>query len=114
MSQQFLIYGVTLEGKRFRPSDWAERFCGVLSPYQKNSSSRNLSLKTNYSVFARPISYRGEKVVLVDKDIETIEPLAWAFIISFAGDNSLKMKEVDGSMRDEIDPDIREDASVFS
>mgnify|MGYP000098583041 CR=1 FL=1 len=33
MGQRFLIYGLTTEGKKFRPSDWAERFCGVLSPY---------------------------------------------------------------------------------
>jgi hypothetical protein len=29
----FLIRGVTLGGKPFRPSDWAERWCGVMSAF---------------------------------------------------------------------------------
>ena len=29
----FIIVGLTTEGKKFRPSDWAERLCGVLSAF---------------------------------------------------------------------------------
>ncbi|MCC5397349.1 DUF3579 domain-containing protein, partial [Staphylococcus aureus] len=27
--RQFFIQGVTRDGKTFRPSDWADRLCGV-------------------------------------------------------------------------------------
>ena len=30
---EFVIQGVTLDGKPFRPSDWAERLCGVMSAF---------------------------------------------------------------------------------
>ena len=30
---EFLIEGVTTEGKTFRPSDWAERLCGVMAAF---------------------------------------------------------------------------------
>jgi len=30
---EFVIQGVTLEGKPFRPSDRAERLCGVMSAF---------------------------------------------------------------------------------
>ncbi|MBL8428197.1 MAG: DUF3579 domain-containing protein, partial [Dechloromonas sp.] len=28
-STTFIIVGLTKEGRKFRPSDWAERLCGV-------------------------------------------------------------------------------------
>lgn len=30
---EFVILGITLDGKPFRPSDWAERLCGVMSAF---------------------------------------------------------------------------------
>jgi len=30
---EFLIRGVTLDGRPFRPSDWAERLCGVMAAF---------------------------------------------------------------------------------
>ena len=32
--QYLIIHGKTLEGQRFRPSDWAERLAGVLSQFR--------------------------------------------------------------------------------
>ncbi len=33
-SKELFIQGVTLEGKTFRPSDWAERLAGVMSRFR--------------------------------------------------------------------------------
>ena len=30
---EFVIQGLTNDGKPFRPSDWAERLCGVMSAF---------------------------------------------------------------------------------
>jgi len=30
---QFVIQGTTLDGKLFRPGDWSERLCGVMSAF---------------------------------------------------------------------------------
>ena len=92
---QFYIFGKTVGGKKFRPSDWAERFCGVLSSYRpENNSTRNLNSKSlSYSPYAHPQNFKGEKVVFISKEIEKIEPLAWKFIISFINDNKLTFAE---------------------
>jgi hypothetical protein len=33
-SKELFIQGVTLDGKTFRPSDWAERLAGVMSQFR--------------------------------------------------------------------------------
>ncbi|WP_420106437.1 DUF3579 domain-containing protein, partial [Herbaspirillum huttiense] len=30
-AKEFIILGKTSDGRQFRPSDWAERLCGVMS-----------------------------------------------------------------------------------
>jgi len=30
---EFVILGITLDGKPIRPSDWAERLCGAMSAF---------------------------------------------------------------------------------
>lgn len=92
---QFYIFGKTTSGKKFRPSDWADRFCGVLSSYRpKSENLKNInSLCLSYSPFAQPQNYNGEKVVFINREIEKVEPLAWKFIISFINDNKLIFEE---------------------
>ena len=34
---EIVIYGTTSNGKTFRPSDWAERLCGILSSFDKGN-----------------------------------------------------------------------------
>ena len=93
---QFYIFGKTTNGKKFRPSDWAERFCGVLSSYKpKGEGLKNInSLCLSYSPFAQPQNFKGEKVVYVSREIENVEPLAWKFIISFVNDNKLIFEDI--------------------
>ena len=33
-AKEFVILGVTREGKTFRPTDWAERLAGVMSQFR--------------------------------------------------------------------------------
>jgi len=33
-AKEIFIQGLTLEGKTFRPSDWADRLCGVMSQFR--------------------------------------------------------------------------------
>ena len=34
---EVVIHGTTSKGKIFRPSDWAERLCGILSSFDKDN-----------------------------------------------------------------------------
>jgi hypothetical protein len=89
----FYIKGRTHEGEIFRPSDWVERLCGVMSqfsPCNKNSSSNSSSSrKLTYSPYVQPAEIDGVKSVLIDTAIANIEPKALAFLYDFAKSNNL-------------------------
>jgi hypothetical protein len=86
----FVIYGETLEGQRFRPSDWAERLAGVLAPYRPVGA---LGGHLTYSPYVVPRTINDTKVVVIDHRLRDIEPLAWKFVQDFARENHLKTAE---------------------
>ena len=83
---EFLIQGVTLDGKQFRPSDWAERLCGVMAAFGGDH-------RMQYSPFVHPVTANGVRCVVVDVRLEEIEPMAYRFLLSFAKDNELKTRD---------------------
>ena len=83
---EFVIQGVTLDGKPFRPSDWAERLCGVMSAFGADN-------RMQYSPFVHPVTAAGVRCVVVDIRLEEIEPMAYRFLLSFAKDNDLKTRD---------------------
>ena len=80
----FVIIGVTSDGRKFRPSDWAERLCGVLSAFGAEK-------KMAYSPYVTPGRSEGDKAVFVDRKLYTLEPMAYRFVVNFAQDNDLKL-----------------------
>jgi hypothetical protein len=83
-AENFIILGVTLEGQQFRPSDWAERLCGVMSAF---GAGRRMA----YSPHVQPGTHDGCKCVFVDAGIYETEPMAYTFLVNFAKDNQLKV-----------------------
>lgn len=85
--KSFIITGVTQDGSKFRPSDWAERLCGVLSAF---GSDPRPGYRMAYSPYVRPgCSLQGDKTVVVDARLHEVEPLAYNFCANFAKDNDL-------------------------
>jgi hypothetical protein len=85
--KQLIIYGVTQEGAPFRPSDWAERLAGVMSPFRPVGSAPN---RLTYSPYVLPRLIDGVRSIVVDERLRELEPLAWKFVVEFARDNNLK------------------------
>ena len=83
---EFVIQGVTLDGKPFRPSDWAERLCGVMSAFGADN-------RMQYSPFVHPVTAAEVRCVVVDVRLEEIEPMAYRFLLGFAKDNELKTRD---------------------
>ena len=83
---EFVILGVTKDGKPFRPSDWAERLCGVMAAFGGDH-------RMQYSPFVHPITVNGVRCVVVDRRLEQIEPMAYRFLVNFAKDNELRVRE---------------------
>lgn len=89
---EFFIQGITPDGKVFRPSDWAERLAGVMSPFRPDGTGGSQS-HIGYSPWCVPTVVNGVKCVVVNRAIQTAEPLAWEFVMNFARDNNLVVTE---------------------
>ena len=67
-SPEIVIQGVTESGQRFRPSDWAERLCRMMSVF---GADRHL----NYLPYLKPVIAAGMRCVVtlssytVDEDM---------------------------------------------
>jgi hypothetical protein len=86
--RELIIKGLTSDGGTFRPSDWAERLCGVLAIYRPGYvASRGRVF--GYSPYAQPTMVSGVRCVIVDSRLRDLEPRAWDFVMSFAVDNDL-------------------------
>jgi hypothetical protein len=96
-SNELVIKGLTHEGKPFRPSDWAERLCGVMSAFGSDG-------RMQYSPYVFPITSAGVKCVVVDKELEEIEPMAFTFLMNFARDNELQTRPGREATRPEDEP----------
>jgi len=89
LADEFFILGITSDGRQFRPSDWAERLCGVMSCFRPDGGGRNAHLQ--FSPYVRPTMLNGVKAVVVNNDLQKIEPLAYHFVRNFAKDNDLQL-----------------------
>jgi hypothetical protein len=83
---EFVIRGVTLDGKPFRPGDWAERLCGVMAAFGGDN-------RMQYSPFVHPVTAAGVRCVVVDVRLEQLEPMAYRFLLNFAKDNELQVRD---------------------
>jgi hypothetical protein len=93
---EFLIQGVTVQGKPFRPSDWSERLCGVMSCFRPGGGSVGRDALIGYSPYVRPVTVAGVKCVLVDPALREIEVMALDFVLNFARDNELRVTPASG------------------
>ena len=91
-SNEVFIQGLTLDGKTFRPSDWAERLAGVMSQFRPGGVQPGSHL--SYSPWCIPTTMGGVKCVVVNRDLRDHEPMAWDFVMNFAKDNLLQVAEV--------------------
>src|SRR3989475_13183238 len=83
---EFVIQGLTNDGKLFRPSGLDERLCGVMSAFGGDH-------RMAYSPFVHPVTANGVRCVVVDVRLEEVEPMAYRFLLSFAKDNALRTRD---------------------
>jgi len=90
-AKQVFIQGVTRSGRTFRPSDWAERLAGVMSQFRPGGARPGSHL--SYSPWCVPTTLGSVKCVIVHRDMQDAEPMAWDFCMNFARDNDLQVVE---------------------
>lgn len=91
--REFFIQGITLGGKAFRPSDWAERLAGALSSFRPGGQQVRPGSHISYSPYCVPRVIEGVKCVIVNEALRGLEPMAWDFVMNFARDNELQVVE---------------------
>ena len=84
-----LILGRTREGQRFRPDNWAERLCGVMSVFVA-SGPGSAPKRHGYSPYCMPTRADGVSAVLLRCELLAVERRAFEFILGFARDNQLQ------------------------
>ena len=93
--REFIIKGLTQDGRTFRPSDWAERLAGAMSSFRPGAGGRaGIGAFIGYSPYCVPTSVGEVKAVIVNEALRDIEPMAWDFVVNFARDNNLQMDEM--------------------
>jgi Protein of unknown function (DUF3579) len=96
---KYIIYGKTVNGQLFRPTDWADRLCGILAHHKENSNdskkvqSRRGNNTITYSEYLMPTVVDGIRSVALDGRLGDIEPLALNFVLNFASDNQLVIEK---------------------
>jgi Protein of unknown function (DUF3579) len=94
---RIIIQGVMLNGRVFRPSDWAERLCGIMSTFGRDQQMR-------YSASVRPIMLDGVRCVMVDQALAETEPRAYRFLLDFAKDNELNVIDPTAPLPEDVCP----------
>ena len=91
LAKEVYILGLTRGGRNFRPSDWAERLAGVMSPFRPGGPQPGSHLA--YSPWCIPTSLGGVKCVIVHPDLRAHDVMAWDFCMNFAKDNDLQVRD---------------------
>jgi hypothetical protein len=85
-SGEIVIRGMTVEGKVFRPSDWAERLAGAFSIMGPDH-------RLHYSECVQPVLRAGLRCVAIKKSLEQRSPTMYHFLMDFARSNNLDVVE---------------------
>jgi len=91
--REVFIQGVTLDGRTFRPSDWAERLAGAMSSFRPGGMRPGIGAHIGYSPLCVPTVINGVKCVIVNEELKRLEPMAWDFVMNFARDNKLQVAD---------------------
>lgn len=84
-NESLVIEGITENGDRFRPSDWAERLASLAARYDK-------SRRLRFSTSLRPIREQEFKALKVDRSLAESAPCVWAQVMRFAEKNRLRIR----------------------
>ena len=78
------IEGVTADGKKFRPSDWAQRMSGRLASFKDRRLRYSPLLSLSHDE-------NGYQCILLDPELKKKGPTLYESILEFARKNNLKI-----------------------
>lgn len=84
-TEKIIIKGVTRDGRRFRPSDWAQRLTTAVA---SAGPGRRIHFHPKVSM----ATIDGVNCVVVDASLEEEDPPLFRFLIGFGESNALQME----------------------
>jgi hypothetical protein len=84
--EKILIMGQTKEGKKFRPSDWAERLYYTVAEYKKNG-------RITFNPLVNINNEDQSKYFVINTSLQEKSPMAYDFLIDFAISNELETRD---------------------
>ena len=85
-AEKILIKGITTNGAKFRPSDWAQRLATAVG-----TSGPGRRIKYHPKVQVALID--GINCVVVVKSLEEEAPMLYSFLVNFAVNNQLQIED---------------------
>ncbi len=92
-NNKVIIKGVTEDGRRFRPSDWAQRLSTAAAAMMPETRERRVRRPFHPKVNTALID--GINSVVVDKSLAEEDPRLYNFLINFAKENGLVVENLD-------------------
>jgi len=86
MPGRIIIKGITTEGRKFRPSDWAQRLTTAVA-----TSGPGRRIRFHPKV--KMATIEGVNAVVIDASLAEEEPLLYEFLLGFARNNELQITE---------------------
>ena len=84
-SEKVIIQGLTEDGGKFRPSDWAERLCGAVASYGPGR-------RIIFHPHVKMASIDGVKSVVINAELEEIDEMLFEFLLDFSRENKLQVE----------------------
>lgn len=84
-SKKVIIKGLTEDGGKFRPSDWAERLCGAVASY---GPGRRIIFHPHVKL----ASIDGVKSVVISAELEELDEMLFDFLLEFGRENKLQIE----------------------
>ena len=84
--EKILIMGQTKEGKKFRPSDWAERLYYTVASYGKNG-------RIVFNPLGNLNQEDNSKCFVINATLQDKDPMIYDFLVDFAVSNELEMRD---------------------
>lgn len=85
-SGRLVIKGLTVGGKRFRPSDWAQRLAGA-------AGRRNTDGRFRFHPQVQVAVVDGTSAIVIDAKLARTNPHLYAFLLKFGCSNELQLIE---------------------
>jgi hypothetical protein len=96
--EKIIVESVTLDGRKFRPSDWIERLCDCLTSFGEGrrvarASYRGHERRARQLPFLWAQMIDGAQCLVVNLKLREANPPAFQFVMGFVQDNHLRSRQ---------------------